>query len=56
VELSWSFVWLREAITNEPLVSGQQLFAPSEEESSGRAIVSALSSELDFANSLRNER
>ena len=37
--------WLRDTVTNEPLVSGQQLAAPSEEESSGRAIVS----EFDLA-------
>lgn len=53
--LSW-LVWLLDAVTNVPLVSGQQLFAPSEEESSGRAIVSESSVEFDLASSLRNER
>ena len=46
-ELLWSFVWLRDTVTNEPLVSGQQLAASSEEESSGSAIVPGRGSEFD---------
>jgi hypothetical protein len=48
-ELLWSSVWLRDTVTNEPLVSGQQLAASSEEESSGSAIVPEPLSEFDLA-------
>ena len=47
-KLLWSFVWLRDTVTNEPLVSGQQL-ATSEEESSGSAIVPEPFSKSDLA-------
>ena len=56
-ELLLSFVWLRDTVTNEPLVSGQQLAASSEEESSGSAIVPAPVSEFDLpADSFCSER
>lgn len=48
-ELLWSSVWLRDTVTNEPLVSGQQLAASSEEESSGSAIVPGPVSEFDLS-------
>jgi len=53
--LLW-LVWMRETATNDPLVSGQQLAASSDEESSGSAIVFGALSEFDFAtDSLRSE-
>lgn len=56
-ELLWTSVWLRDTVTNEPLVRGQQLAAWSEEESSGSAIVPGPLSEYDLAaDSLRSER
>ena len=56
-ELLLSFVWLRDTVTNEPLVSGQQLAASSEEESSGSAIASEPLSEFDLpADLLWSER
>ena len=56
-ELLLSFVWVRDPVTNEPLVSGQQLAAPSEEDSSGSAIVPGPPSEFDLAaDSFCNER
>ena len=48
-ELLWSSVWLRDTVTNEPLVSGQQLAASSEEEPSGSAIVPEPLSEFELA-------
>jgi len=52
-----SFVWLRDVVTNEPLVSGQQLAAASEEDPSGRAIVPTTPSEFDSTTGfLCNER
>ena len=56
-ELLLSSVWLRDTVTNEPLVSGQQLAALSEEESSGSATVPGPLSEFNFASdSFRSER
>jgi hypothetical protein len=56
-ELLWSSVWLRDTVTNEPLVSGQQLAAFSEEESSGSAIVPGPLFEFNLAaDSLLSER